>query len=560
MKFVMAPTRLASKPLAVNENLNILGHGITTRSKQMATLKTYKDSLKAPNKRKADSPMKDATAKRAAFGDITNAFNKSSALGLEKEKAIVVKKVTVESKVLPTVKNIRLPQATLNGKTSKTKTLQRVATNAIESVQKHFAKDPPKPVAARAQNGILKNIEKKEKTVVSNKENQNVSQGSGKSARSDMSGEPSLYMTALENISPTDVTKEEYKTISEKLDKVVLDDTINKSLDDETESPHEAPAGVPDFDQENWNDQFQVSNYAMDIFNYLKGREHIFQIDDYLQRSKGITSWMRSLLVDWMVEVQESFELNHETLYLAVKLVDLYLTRATRKQKDKDPLTKEELQLLGASSLFIAAKFDDRAWQSNTQMRGGMSTNRLWFLTKRRYELSRAECRCLQERIPPLVDDFLYICDGAYTLSQLLKMEMEVLYAIDFDLGVPLSYRFLRRYARCARVSMPTLTLARFILELCLLEYGLVSLSDSKMAAAALYIALRMKALGNWTPTLEYYTGYKLAEILPVALLQNAVLHKKPKSAISTVRNKYSHTIFFEVAKVPLVDDAFLSS
>lgn len=70
----------------------------------MATLKTYKDSLKAPNKRKADSPMKDATAKRAAFGDITNAFNKSSALGLEKEKAIVVKKVTVESKVLPTVK------------------------------------------------------------------------------------------------------------------------------------------------------------------------------------------------------------------------------------------------------------------------------------------------------------------------------------------------------------------------------------------------------------------------------------------------------------------------
>ncbi|CAG9097726.1 unnamed protein product [Plutella xylostella] len=518
----MAPTRLASKPLAVNENLNILGHGITTRSKQMATLKTYKDSLKAPNKRKADSPMKDATAKRAAFGDITNAFNKSSALGLEKEKAIVVKKVTVESKVLPTVKNIRLPQATLNGKTSKTKTLQRVATNAIESVQKHFAKDPPKPVAARAQNGILKNIEKKEKPVVSNKENQNVSQGSGKSARSDMSGEPSLYMTALENISPTDVTKEEYKTISEKLDKVVLDDTINKSLDDETESPHEAPAGVPDFDQENWNDQFQVSNYAMDIFNYLKGREHIFQIDDYLQRSKGITSWMRSLLVDWMVEVQESFELNHETLYLAVKLVDLYLTRATRKQKDKDPLTKEELQLLGASSLFIAAKFD--------------------------------------ERIPPLVDDFLYICDGAYTLSQLLKMEMEVLYAIDFDLGVPLSYRFLRRYARCARVSMPTLTLARFILELCLLEYGLVSLSDSKMAAAALYIALRMKALGNWTPTLEYYTGYKLAEILPVALLQNAVLHKKPKSAISTVRNKYSHTIFFEVAKVPLVDDAFLSS
>lgn len=54
---------------------------------------------------------------------------------------------------------------------------------------------------------------------------------------------------------------------------------------------------------------------------------------------------------------------------------------------------------------------------------------------------------------------------------------------------------------------MPTLTLARFVLEQCLLEYGLVAHSDSKMAAAALYIALRIKSLGSWTPALQYYTG-----------------------------------------------------
>lgn len=67
---------------------------------------------------------------------------------------------------------------------------------------------------------------------------------------------------------------------------------------------------------------------------------------------------MRALLVDWMVEVQESFELNHETLYLAVKLVDLFLTRSSKTQPEKDHLSKEELQLLGASALFIASKFD----------------------------------------------------------------------------------------------------------------------------------------------------------------------------------------------------------
>lgn len=35
------------------------------------------------------------------------------------------------------------------------------------------------------------------------------------------------------------------------------------------------PDGVDDFDKENWDDPFQVSHYAMDIFNYLKEREVI---------------------------------------------------------------------------------------------------------------------------------------------------------------------------------------------------------------------------------------------------------------------------------------------
>lgn len=104
--FIMAPTRFASKPIGIKENLNgIANHGITTRSKQLASLKTHKDGLKVPNKRKADSPLKDVTAKRAAFGDITNAFNKSSVVP-DKDKVVVAKKVTVESKMLPTVKVI----------------------------------------------------------------------------------------------------------------------------------------------------------------------------------------------------------------------------------------------------------------------------------------------------------------------------------------------------------------------------------------------------------------------------------------------------------------------
>lgn len=169
---------------------------------------------------------------------------------------------------------------------------------------------------------------------------------------------------------------------------------------------HVVPPGVHDFDKENWNDSFQISHFAMDIFNYMRSREPHFTVSDYMPKQVCLTKWMRSLLIDWMVEIQESFELNHETLYLGVKLVDLYLSKVT--------VGKETLQLVGAASMFIASKFD--------------------------------------ERMPPLVDDFLYICDGAYKRRELLKMEMNVIKVIGFDLGIPISYRFLRRYARVSDI------------------------------------------------------------------------------------------------------------
>ena len=54
----------------------------------------------------------------------------------------------------------------------------------------------------------------------------------------------------------------------------------------------------------------------------------------------------------------------------------------------------------------------------------------------------------LQERSPPPLDDFQFICDDAYTHKQFVDMELKILKALDFDINIPVSYRFLRRYAR----------------------------------------------------------------------------------------------------------------
>lgn len=54
---------------------------------------------------------------------------------------------------------------------------------------------------------------------------------------------------------------------------------------------------------------------------------------------------------------------------------------------------------------------------------------------------------------------------------------------------------------------MVVLTLARFILEYSLMDYTTIQLSDSRMAAAALFIALRMNNFEGWNESFEYYSG-----------------------------------------------------
>lgn len=136
---------------------------------------------------------------------------------------------------------------------------------------------------------------------------------------------------------------------------------------------------------------------------------------------------------------------------------------------------------------------------------------------------------------------------------------------------------------------MPELTLARYILEFSLMNYEVISLSDSKVASACLFMALRMNNKTGWTKTLEHYTGkktspsspycqmllqniksngylfiiishkgYKLSEFASIVPILNASLFQKPRDASKTVRNKYAHKIFFEVSKIPLLTNAQL--
>ncbi|KAF0291818.1 G2/mitotic-specific cyclin-B3 [Amphibalanus amphitrite] len=274
------------------------------------------------------------------------------------------------------------------------------------------------------------------------------------------------------------------------------------------------PEGVIDFDSEAAGDIFAVPEYVNDLFRHYKEREAMCQVAPYLGTVQtDLTEMMRSILVDWMVEVQESFELNHETLYLAVRLVDLYLAQVE--------VSRETLQLVGATAIFIACKFD--------------------------------------ERLPPPLDDFLYICEDAYARREIIATEMKILRTVNFDVGLPVSYRFLRRYARCCKLPVEVLTLARYVLELSLMEYQFVSVAGSRLAAAALALAVHMRMPGHFEQikaTVEYFSGYSVSEFQDLTEKLHNMLGREPNPHLKTIRAKYSHQVFHKVACIPLLRQA----
>lgn len=255
-------------------------------------------------------------------------------------------------------------------------------------------------------------------------------------------------------------------------------------------------------------DPMFAPEYAHEIFENLQLRELDFLVRDYLPDQAEITVAMRAILIDWLVEVQETFELFHETLYLAVRMVDRYL--------NKKSVRKLHLQLLGVTAIFLASK--------------------------------------MEERYPPPLEDFIFVCDKAYDEDQILKMERVLCAELEYEVYMPLSYSFLRRYGKCVNADMRLLTIGRYALELALQEYQYVTYRPSLLAAAALHFSLRKTGLNEWDATCEHYSNFKLSDIEELTeMMDKSTVAAATNRNCKTIYKKYSHKVFFEVALLPSI-------
>ncbi|CAL1297814.1 unnamed protein product [Larinioides sclopetarius] len=266
------------------------------------------------------------------------------------------------------------------------------------------------------------------------------------------------------------------------------------------------PDNVENIDVDDGENPQLVSCYINDIYAYMKMLEVHFPIKfHHLDRQPEVTGKMRAVLIDWLVQVHLRFHLLQETLYMTISIVDRFL------QVEK--VKRSQLQCAGVTAMFIASKYE--------------------------------------EMYAPDISDFVYITDSTYSKSDILKMEKVILKSLDFNLSKPLPLHFLRRNSKAGNVDATVHGLAKFLMELTLPDYDMAHHSPSELAAASLYLSLKLLADSPWSETLAFYSGYSEDEILPIVKKLCKILKESETSKLQAIRVKYSSSKLFKVSTLP---------
>ncbi|XP_050432110.1 G2/mitotic-specific cyclin-B [Adelges cooleyi] len=271
-----------------------------------------------------------------------------------------------------------------------------------------------------------------------------------------------------------------------------------------------AACKVDAVDKNDEHDPFLVGIYSKSIFEYLLTLEDKYMISpDYLANHKYITPSNRSVVVDWLVEVQQEFQLMQESLYTAVGILDRYL-------QDNVNVPRNKLQLIGATSLLLGCKYE--------------------------------------EIYVPEINDFVYLSDNAFTKEEVKSSLVDVFRVLNYSLSRPFSLTFLRRFSKVSGARSSQHSLAKYFLELSLVDYNLVHVKPSEMAAAGLLLAIvitndpqledepeDVHSLLSlyWTEVLRKHSTYKINDIIPTVQALAKLALNAPEWKYKAVYKKY---------------------
>ena len=238
------------------------------------------------------------------------------------------------------------------------------------------------------------------------------------------------------------------------------------------------PEGVINIDIEGG-----LYEYAASVIVYLKQKEKEFVLSQNFLEGGSTSIAMRSMLVDWLIQVQHHLRLCQETLYLSIMMLDTVLS--------KRDITSEKLQLVGVTCLLIASK--------------------------------------LEEYYPADISKLIHLTSNSYTGRQVIKMELVIMDILGCQLYMPEIMSFLRRYVRATFRSQDTkyLKTCQYLIDVTIPEKGFSAIAPSTQAAASILAANLLFFLNSnkvipsedemWSKTLIYYTGLSILDVVYTA-------------------------------------------
>lgn len=246
--------------------------------------------------------------------------------------------------------------------------------------------------------------------------------------------------------------------------------------------------------------------YAKEILDVLLASEaQTAAAHGYMKRQPDINERMRSILVDWLVEVHLKFHLHTDTLFLTINLVDRVL--------EKTAVYRQQLQLVGVVALFIAAKYE--------------------------------------EIHPPELKDLVYITDSTFLREDILDMEARVLRLLEFRVTASGPHRFLERFHSVGSFKPNMLHLSYYFLELALVDYKMLRYRASVTAAAALYLSRKIhNSEESWSSQWLQSTNLSENELRACAKDLCCLAQNAEKGNLQAVRKKFALERFSEVSTV----------
>ncbi|OAG30173.1 G2/mitotic-specific cyclin 1/2 [Nematocida displodere] len=197
---------------------------------------------------------------------------------------------------------------------------------------------------------------------------------------------------------------------------------------------------IEKIEEDAFSDVRMVAEYVPSILAAYQEEEDVFKPVPNYMNFQGDLRWaMRTVLVDWIIDVHYKLHLLPETLYLAVNLIDRFLSVRV--------VSIGKLQLVGVSGLLVASKYEEVA--------------------------------------SPSVETFVVLTDRSFTENDILRAEKYLLHCLEYRIGCPSPLNWLRR---CTQNTVAE-TLAVVILDLTLLSEHFLKYSPSVTGAAVSYAA-----------------------------------------------------------------------